>query len=208
MLEGAEKTEDFLGRMADFFRYNVKKSGGTASLEEEIASVDNYIYILNVRFAGDIHYSCRIGEGIPLKELEMPSMILQPVVENAIQHGIHDDHENGRVLLKAERIGPEENETGRECVCITVSDNGCGMTSAQLDALMKPPADGREAGSSAQGSGSAGIALANVMSRLELYYNEKNLFSIWSDGVGCGTEVTVLLPLQRKAEGDGALGQK
>ena len=241
MLEGAEKTEDFLGRMADFFRYNVKKTGGTATLEEEIASVDNYIYILNVRFAGDIHYSCRIGDGIPLKEIEMPSMILQPIVENAIQHGIHDDHENGKVLLGAERIGPEENETGRECICITVSDNGCGMTSAQLEALMKLsadrrswenrgnvppgiPAEGRDpeqkavseegaadAGESrgqGSGTGSAGIALANVMSRLELYYNEKNLFSIWSDGAGCGTEVTVLLPIQKKREEDRLSGQE
>jgi sensor histidine kinase YesM len=248
MLEGAEKTEDFLGRMADFFRYNVKKTGGTATLEEEIASVDNYIYILNVRFAGDIHYSCRIGDGIPLKEIEMPSMILQPIVENAIQHGIHDDHENGKVLLGAERIGPEENETGRECICITVSDNGCGMTSAQLEALMKLSADrrswenrgnvppgipegGRDTGKGAasgeqaagaeeeaadagdrsgqgSGAGSAGIALANVMSRLELYYNEKNLFSIWSDGAGCGTEVTVLLPIQKKTEEDRLSGQE
>ena len=248
MLEGAEKTEDFLGRMADFFRYNVKKTGGTATLEEEIVSVDNYIYILNVRFAGDIHYSCRIGDGIPLKEIEMPSMILQPIVENAIQHGIHDDHENGKVLLGAERIGPEENETGRECICITVSDNGCGMTSAQLEALMKLSADRRswenrgnvppgipeggrdteqgaasgeqaagaeeeaaDAGDSSEqgsGAGSAGIALANVMSRLELYYNEKNLFSIWSDGAGCGTEVTVLLPIQKKTEEDRLSGQE
>ena len=144
-----ERFETFEGIMVPFLRMQMLSDEAAGNrrqgnaLEQEIASVDNYIYILNVRFAGDIHYSCRIGDGIPLKEIEMPSMILQPIVENAIQHGIHDDHENGKVLLGAERIGPEENETGRECICITVSDNGCGMTSAQLEALMKLSEDRR-----------------------------------------------------------------
>ena len=47
-------------------------------------------------------------------------------------------------------------------------------------------------------SNSTGVALANVISRLELYYGKKNLFSIWSDGPMCGTEVSVLLPLERE----------
>ncbi len=55
-MEDAEKTGVFLERMADFFRYNVRKMSGDATLDEEIQSVDNYIYILNVRFAGDITY--------------------------------------------------------------------------------------------------------------------------------------------------------
>ena len=56
MIENAEKTCLFIEKMADFFRYNVKKTLEDADLKEEIEAVDNYVYILNVRFAGDIEY--------------------------------------------------------------------------------------------------------------------------------------------------------
>ncbi len=197
-MEGAERTEEFLARMADFFRYNVRKTEGDATLAEEVEAADNYIYILNVRFAGDISYEKEIGPGIDLTRVRMPSMILQPIVENAIQHGIHDDHENGRVVLSVEEIGAEDNETRRDCIRITVADNGAGMTRDQLRAITsREVPGGGEGKDSGGGDGSgAGIALINVISRLELYYNEENLFSIWSDGPGCGTEVTVLLPVE------------
>jgi sensor histidine kinase YesM len=192
-MEGADRTEHFLSRMAQFFRYNVKKTGGDAALSEEIDSVDNYIYILNVRFAGDIHYVKQIDPEIDLEATRMPSMILQPLVENAIQHGIHDDHENGIITLTVDNVDEKENETGTDCVRITVSDNGTGMTRKQLDRIMEPGVSRKEEDAEG-GTDSTGIAIANVISRLELYYNRDNLFSIWSDGPGTGTEVTILLP--------------
>lgn len=180
MMEDADRTEDFLEHMADFFRYNVQNNGGNVSLAEELQSVENYIYILNVRFAGEIHFRMRMEEKID-PSIRMPSLILQPLVENAVQHGIHDDHEKGRIDLAIDRAGAEETEIGRPCVRVTVADNGVGMTARQMKEVMT------------QGSGS-GIALGNVASRLELYYKEKGLFSLWSDGPGNGTVVTVLLP--------------
>ena len=82
----------FLEKMADFFRYNVRKMEDDALLWEEVDAVDNYIYILNVRFAGDINYEKDVDEGIG--NFRIPSMILQPLVENAVQHGIHDCNGN------------------------------------------------------------------------------------------------------------------
>ena len=208
MMEGADRTEDFLSRMADFFRYNVKKTGGDASLQEELDSVDNYIYILNVRFSGDIHYEKLVDEEIDTGSIRMPSMILQPIVENAIQHGIHDNHENGRITLSAEMVGPDENEAGLHCVRVTISDNGAGMTSDQVRAIMQRRAQDRRDASSTEAQSaktdaerdgnSTGVAMVNVISRLELYYGKENLFSIWSDGPMCGTEVSVLLPLEQE----------
>lgn len=88
MMEDAEKTCIFVEKMADFFRYNVKKGLEDASLEEELTAVDNYIYILNVRFAGDIHFTKAVDES--LMDCRIPSMILQPIVENAVNHGIRN----------------------------------------------------------------------------------------------------------------------
>jgi len=188
MMEDADRTGDFLAHMADFFRYNVQKNGGNVTLREELQSVENYIYILNVRFSGDIHFRKHVEKEIDDAAVEMPSMILQPLVENAVQHGIHDDHENGRIEMTVEQSDAGETESGRDCIRVTVADNGAGMTASQLKEVMERDSGG-------------GIALGNVRSRLELYYGEKGLFSIWSDGPGCGTIVTVLLPRGRK-EGD------
>lgn len=210
-LEGADRTQDYLGRMADFFRYDVQKTGGSASLEEELELVDNYIYILNVRFSGDIHFEKILDQDIRLSDITMPSMTLQPIVENAVQHGIHDDHEHGRIWLYVEMADSEDAPDVQPAVMITVSDNGAGMTAGQIMQLMEsgkrktngtglPETDseGITSGGLA-GTGkeeTAGVAMGNVMARLTLYYGREGLLRVSSDGPGLGTQVTVFLPLR------------
>lgn len=183
MMEDADQTGVFLEKMADFFRYDVKKMGVTASLLEEIRAVDNYIYILNVRFYGDIVYEKQIEEDEEdLKNIQMPSMILQPIVENAVQHGIREKMGEGVIWLS---IKIQEGY-----VRIVVTDNGIGMTREQIEAIMRG-----EARPEREDNDSNGIALDNVLHRLKLFYNEENLLRIRSEGLGKGTEVTLLLPL-------------
>lgn len=185
-MEDAERTAVFVSKMADFFRYNVRKMGEDANLYEEIEAVDNYIYILNVRFAGDICYEKEIDENV--ENIRVPSMILQPIVENAVQHGIRDRMENARIWL---RVAREEGQ-----LCVTVRDNGIGMTEAQIQAVLsgKIRQDRKE-------GDSTGIGMDNVMNRLKLYYNREDLFDIYSEGLEKGTEVTILLPLETEAGG-------
>jgi sensor histidine kinase YesM len=180
MLEDAEKTTDFLERMAEFFRYNVKKVGNDTTLMEEIELVDTYIYILNVRFAGDINYQKTVDEDV--ENIRVPSMILQPLVENAVQHGIHDCLESGWIRLEVKK----EDAWLR----ISVSDNGKGMSHEKIDAIMAGYAAGKE------NEKSTGIALDNVFHRLQLYYNRDNLLRVESEGEGKGSVVTILLPLE------------
>lgn len=185
-MEDAERTAVFVSKMADFFRYNVRKMEEDANLYEEIEAVDNYIYILNVRFAGDICYEKEIGEDV--ENIRVPSMILQPVVENAVQHGVRDRMENARIWLHVAR----EEEQLR----VTVRDNGVGMTETQIQAVLS----GNIRQERKEGD-STGIGLDNVMSRLKLYYNHEGLFDIYSEGPEKGTEVTILLPLGTEAGG-------
>lgn len=114
MMEDAEKTSIFVEKMADFFRYNVKKGEEDATLEEELEAVDNYIYILNVRFAGDIHFSKKVE--CDVENVRVPSMILQPVVENAVNHGIRNIDWEGHIELSVERW--------KDHIEISVRDNG------------------------------------------------------------------------------------
>ncbi len=181
LMEDAEKTSVFLERMADYFRYNVHAMADDSTLAEEIEAVDSYIYILNVRFAGDITYIKDVEDG--LGNIRIPSMILQPIVENAVQHGIHDCMEEGWIRLEVHR---EETH-----LRITVSDNGEGMPPELIQAVLEGrlPSDG-------ENSNSTGIAIDNVIHRLRLYYNQENLLNIESKGSKTGTKVTILLPME------------
>lgn len=179
MMEDAEKTSIFIEKMADFFRYNVRRSGGTASLEEELEAVDNYVYILNVRFAGDIHFEKMIDPCI--ENVELPSMILQPIVENAVNHGIRNVEWEGWIFLTVEQKA--------DCISIRVRDNGEGMTQERIDEVLSG-----NAGSGKEKQDSTGIGVDNVINRLELFFGEKNLVSIESEGIGKGTEVQIRIP--------------
>ena len=180
MMGDADNTGIFLEKMADFFRYNVRKMEEDAMLWEEIGAVDNYIYILNVRFAGDITYIKEVDEGID--NIRIPSMILQPLVENAVQHGIHDCMETGWIRMEIHRNG--------EMLDVTVSDNGAGMTEEMI-------ARAGRADQNEEDRFSTGIAVRNVIDRLQLYYKEENLFTIESDGPGKGTRVHIILPVYK-----------
>ena len=180
MLEDAERTGVFLEKMADFFRYNVKKGQEDATLGEELEAVDNYIYILNVRFAGDIHFSKDVDES--LENVRVPSMILQPIVENAVNHGIRDIEWEGKIHLTV---------TGdADYIRISVKDNGKGMTPEQIEGVLSGNKEYRK-----EEGDSTGIGMNNVISRLELYYEEKGLVEIRSDGLDKGTEVIVYIPV-------------
>lgn len=183
VMEDAEKTSVFLEKMADFFRYNVKKGMEDAAISEEVETVENYIYILNVRFAGDIHYTSEVEPAMLCYRI--PSMILQPLVENAVNHGIRGVDWQGRVRLAIKGRGDQ--------IEIRVEDNGKGMSreqTAQIFCGAKPP----------PGKDSTGIGLNNVISRLRLYYNADHVLNINSPGPGKGTVVILTIPKKEGME--------
>ena len=181
MMEDAEQTCLFIESMADFFRYNVKKVSESSTLREELDVVDNYIYILNVRFAGDIHFNKSVDERV--LDQKMPSMLLQPIVENAVNHGIRNVEWEGKIHLEVKKDG--------DYVRIRVADNGRGMTMERIAEVLEGKIKEKQKNSS-------GVAMTNVIHRLELYYERKDLLSIHSEGLNKGTEVIVLLPIQKK----------
>ncbi len=182
MMEDAEQTSIFVQRMADFFRYNVKKGTEDATLQEEVEAVENYIYILNVRFAGDIHFYKEIDESV--LSCRVPSMILQPVVENAVTHGIRNIEWEGRIDLTV------AGEDGM--IRISVKDNGKGIAPEKIREILSGE-DGRNE-EVMPSQDSTGIGLRNVIRRLELYYEKTGLMEILSGGENQGTEVIIRIP--------------
>lgn len=178
MMEGADRTYEYVQKVAQFYRYNMKKSEETVTITDEIEMVDSYVYILNVRFGGDIHYEKKIDPA--LLAVEMPGMILQPIVENCVNHGIREMGSEGRICLSVYRV--------EHAVCISVKDNGVGMSRETIDKVMSGAY--REEGKAA---GSNGIGMDNVISRMKLFTKNEEVMAIFSEGEGMGTEVFLYL---------------
>ena len=179
MIEDADKTALFIENMAEFFRYNLSRINEDATLADEIRLVDHYIYILNVRFAGDIHYKKEIEPG--LENVLVPSMILQPLVENAVQYGIRGVEWEGWVTLRIRQ------EAGT--VYIEVADNGRGMSQELIERVLRG-----ENVKNRKNSKSNGIGVYNVLERLQMYYTTEDVLEIESDGEGKGTRFTLKIP--------------
>ena len=181
MMEGADRTYEYVQTVADFFRYNVRKQDELVSIENEVDLVDNYIRILNVRFSGDIHYDRQTDER--LMKIKMPGMILQPIVENAVNHGIREMGDQGHIQLKVFRDGDR--------VFISVKDNGKGMSSEDIEKLL-----GGEWKYEEKKGDSNGIGMDNVIARLKLFSERDDVIDIVSEGQGKGTEVIINLPYE------------
>lgn len=181
MMEHADRTGELLENLAEFFRYNVRKNSQDATLEEEIRLVDNYMYILNVRFSGEILYEKDVEE--ELLSIRVPSMILQPLVENAVNHGIRDIDRAGRIEVSVyEKDGS---------ICISVWDNGAGMEPERIRQVLEGKAE-----QSSSRSNSNGVGVKNVKERLELYFHGNVKFEILSEGKDMGTEILITVPQQ------------
>ncbi len=181
MMEGADKTTEFIQNMADFFRYNIKKINMDATVAEEVELVDKYIYIINVRFTGEINYSKEVDETVT--HIRVPSMILQPIVENAINYGVRNIDWEKHIDL---RITKDE-----ELVYLSIKDNGSGMSKEAIDKVLT--GHGGEIADS-QTKDSNGVGLANVIERLQIFTGRQDVMEIRSEGEGKGTEFIIKIP--------------
>lgn len=185
MMEEADRTYEYIQNMSEFFRYNLKKADSIITLREEIELVDHYIFIINVRFSGDIGFKKDIDES--LVQASIPSMILQPIVENCVNHGIREMAGEGVICLKVFKI--------MDSICISIKDNGKGMSQDKIDRILNGTYrdDGRSMDSN-------GIGMDNVINRLRLFYGQDDIITITSDGENQGTEVRIYLPLNEGEE--------
>lgn len=179
MMEGADRTSNYIQRVADFFRYNIKKNKDVVTLKEEIELVDIYIYIINVRFAGEIQFTKEIDES--LLDIKIPSMILQPIVENSINYGLRNIEWAKKIKLSVYELG--------DYVCISVKDNGAGIEKETLDKILNGSFV-----SNTNKSDSNGVGLNNCIERLNIFYERDDVLDIISEGKDKGTETILYLP--------------
>ena len=177
MMEDADRTYTYIQNVADFFRYTMKDRDDTR-LADELTQVQHYIYILNVRFSGEIQFESHVDE--ECLNVMMPSMVLQPIVENSVNYGIRNIDWQGRINLTVTR------EDGY--ICVSIRDNGIGMSQDKIDRIMEGRLERQELSKN-----SNGVGLDNVIQRLRLFYDREDVLEITSVGPNMGTEVAVKL---------------
>ncbi len=179
MMEGADRTSNYMQRVADFFRYNIKKNKDVVTLKEEIELVDIYIYIINVRFAGEIQFIKEIDES--LLNITMPRMILQPIVENCINYGIRNIDWAKKITLSVYGL--------ESFICVSIKDNGIGMEQEKIQQVLQGSYQ-----SDPSKSDSNGVGLNNCIERLNIYFERDDVLDIISEGENMGTEIILYLP--------------
>ena len=168
--------------LARFFRISLSRGRSIIPVKDELEHVRNYLMIQQMRFKNKFTYVIRAGEDV--MELASLKLMLQPLVENAIYHGMEFMDGDGEIMIRVYREGEE--------LWFQISDNGLGMTQEQLDGLLSD----RPHVSSRRGSG---IGVKNVNERIRLYFGEHYGLSIQSEPDE-GTVITIRLPAQQYTE--------
>lgn len=174
--DGIKRMVTALGRLLMYLSRNASE---TITLEEEISLLNDYIYIQNMRYRGRIQLSCHMAKPEYLN-CRIIRFTLQPIVENAIFHGIEPKREAGRIDVTV------SERAGRLVIC--VKDDGVGMTEEEItSALSSPPVR--------KTRGLSGIGIRNVNERIKLAYGHEYGLTIQSV-VGEYTEVCLEIPLE------------
>lgn len=176
MMEGADKTCYFIEQVAEFFRYNIQHQTKTVSIDEELGLIENFVYIMKVRFGNRLEFSKNIPETSFPEQI--PIMTLQPLVENCIKHGLKNT--TGKVDLSINRY--------EKFIEISISDNGAGMPAeikaavfkaVQTGATRLPAELANPEPMAAVGSEKGnGTGLISVFLRLKLYFHRDDIFDI------------------------------
>ncbi|MGQ0845191.1 MAG: sensor histidine kinase [Sporichthyaceae bacterium] len=166
-----DRARELLLDFADFTRYSFRPTGDFTTLSDELRSIDRYMLLERARFGERLQFTFRVAPEV--LGVSVPFLCLQPLVENAVRHGLEGKTETGHVLVVAE-------DAGSDCL-LSVEDDGVGMTQDHLRAALS-------------GRGEAtGIGLGNVDERLRRLFGDFYGLTVVT-APGAGTTVSFRVP--------------
>ena len=187
LLDDNEEIARMTEALGAFFRYSISRKGTLVTLRDELANINNYMLIQRYRFNNRFSLEIVVDEEDEAAyECMVPRLIIQPVVENAIFHGLEDMDENGKVTI--------EIMLTEETLILMISDNGKGIPEDELERLNERIHSGDKKLLEMQGgTHRTGIALPNIDRRLRLLYGDGYGVNVYST-LGQGTDVEILIP--------------
>lgn len=202
LVEEADNTADFLDKLAGFIRYTLKSPSRSVLVSDEIACAERYIWLLKLRFGDRYRFEVEAEDAI--LPVETPALLLQPLVENAVVHGLKDRIEGDvRIFARIESmIPPGADGAGRAIgaaepfAVLCVEDSGEGMSAEAIAQILSE--DGVLSGLASDAYPAvpeAGIGLRNVIRRVKLATGGRGWVALESQK-GRGTSVKIVLPLK------------
>lgn len=187
LIEGVESIAAMTEALETFFRYTISNVDKLTTLEEEITNVENYCTIQRFRFGEKINFQVEnlVDQKEDILRAKIPKLTLQPIVENAVFHGLEPKLGEGLVTLTIQAV------PGR--LLITVSDNGVGMEDDHVH-LLNDKLRGASLHYVRENKQKGGIALLNVNNRIKLLFGDEYGVYLYSKA-GAGTDVDLTLPL-------------
>ncbi|WP_267241910.1 sensor histidine kinase [Streptomyces sp. PR69] len=167
-----ERARELLLEFADFTRYSFRRHGEFTNLADELRSIEQYLALAGARFGERLKVTLQVApEVLPVA---LPFLCLQPLVENAVKHGLEDSGRPCRITIAARDAGAE--------AVVVIEDDGVGMDPSVLRGIL-----------AGERPGASGIGLCNVDERLRQVYGDEHGLVI-ETGVGAGMKITVRLP--------------
>ena len=188
---GAQSIADITEALSTFFRYTITETRNLVTIGEELENVHNYFVIQQYRFGDKLTMDVDIKDNRDeILHMQCPKLFLQPIIENAIFHGLERRKDDGLLTISIEQAD--------EDLHVDISDNGAGIPAEQLNALNKSLSRVSVGAIMEEPNGKkGGIALKNVCRRIKLLFGERYGIHI-SSIVGIGTKVEVVLPISFK----------
>lgn len=195
LLNGDRKIADMTASLANYFRYNISRRETFVFLKDELKNSMNYFNIQKNRFGDKI--SCQIVyhdvEESQVENCYIPKLLLQPVIENAIYHGLELKMGEGNIKIHI--------TAADSSLKINVADDGLGMSQEKVDELNRDYEDGEEEESSETGGRRHnGVAIRNIKKRLKLYWGGDAAYMVIVSDLGVGTQVHISMPLLYQIE--------
>lgn len=175
LIEDAPNTQELIYALSDILRYNLKNSENMVALSTEITNIEKYLFIQTSRYSDRIKYELNIPSKI--MNCRIPVMTLQPILENAIIHGLEPKKEGGKLNIVAKFLFDKY-------IIIEVSDNGIGMSAERLQYITS---------NTNSSSKNVGLGIQNVEDRLKYYFGPEFGLSIKSQ-LYIGTSVYIKIP--------------
>lgn len=175
LIEGAPRIQEVVCNLSAMLRYTLKKANEMSQLGDEINYVISYLNLQKIRFDSRLNFNIHIDD--KFKDIEVPSMIIQPFVENSIIHGIELKEEGGLIEVKV--YESEKN------LIISIEDNGVGINKDKLEIINKKGKDYNESSFNKSG-------ISNVKKRLDYCYGTMHSIDIVSER-NEGTQVKITI---------------